>query len=185
VARAADLGLGGGRCADRRDGAEIYHGRQRRDVGPGANVAIPREVVLELGGYDERLGAGTRFGGAEDNDIGLRLLDAGCEVRHIPDAVMLHRAWRSREARLRLRWAYALGKGAFYAKHAHLHDPYTLRRLRDDIGSRSRRLLRAGIRRPRSLAGEAVTIVGLLSGFLSWTVLERVPRAAGRPRAQR
>src|SRR5215216_2756714 len=75
---------------------EVFRGRQPRQVVPGPNVALPREVMLQIGGYDERLGAGTRFPGAEDHDLSMRLLDAGCEVRHVPEAVVLHRSWRAR-----------------------------------------------------------------------------------------
>ena len=67
-----------------RDDAGRLSGPQPLDVVPGANVALPRELVLALGGYDERLGAGTRFASADDNDIGQRLLAAGCEVHHVP-----------------------------------------------------------------------------------------------------
>ncbi len=36
----------------------VARGPQPRDVMPGANVAVHRDEVLALGGYDERLGAG-------------------------------------------------------------------------------------------------------------------------------
>ena len=60
----------------------VARGPQPRDVMPGANVAVHRDEVLALGGYDERLGAGTRFGAADDNDMGHRLLRAGATIRH-------------------------------------------------------------------------------------------------------
>jgi GT2 family glycosyltransferase len=152
----------------------IYRGRQPNDVMPGANVAVPRSLVLELGGYDERLGAGTRFSAADDNDMGFRLLEAGCELRHVPEAVAFHRPWRSGGERLRLRWRYGRGKGAFYAKHLRLSDRFMWRRLAADIGSRARRAGAAVPRRPRTVVGEAVSVGGILSGALSWAIREVV-----------
>jgi GT2 family glycosyltransferase len=152
-----------------------FRGRQWSDVMPGANVAVDRDVVLALGGYDERLGPGTRFGAAEDNDLGFRLLEAGFEIRHVPEAVVLHRAWRSRGNRLRLRWHYGRGKGAFYAKHLSLVDRFILQRLTRELGRRSRRIVVAVPRSPATVIGEAVSIGGTLSGGVAWMLRERVP----------
>jgi GT2 family glycosyltransferase len=152
----------------------VFRGRQPNDVMPGANVAVPRGLVLELGGYDERLGAGTRFSASDDNDMGFRLLEAGCEVRHVPEAVAFHRPWRSSGARLRLRWRYGRGKGAFYAKHLRRTDRFMWRRLAADVGARLRRGGAALPRRPRTVVGEAVSVAGILSGALSWVIRERV-----------
>ena len=151
-----------------------FRGRQPNDVMPGANVAVPRGLVLELGGYDERLGAGTRFSAADDNDMGFRLLEAGCELRHVPEAVAYHRPWRSGGQRLGLRWRYGRGKGAFYAKHLRRSDAFMWRRLATDLGSRARRAGAALPRRPRTVVGEAVSVAGILSGALSWTFRETV-----------
>lgn len=160
--------------------AAVYRGRQPLDVVPGANVALPRRVVLELGGYDERLGAGTRFAAADDNDIGLRLLEAGCEVRHVPGAVVYHRAWRTPRELVRMRWDYGRGKGAFYAKHATLRDRWILRRAAADLGRRLARAARALPRRPRAAAGELVTLAGTVAGALDWLVTVRLAAALRR-----
>lgn len=152
--------------------AERFRGLQPRDVVPGANVALFRDAVRDVGGFDERLGAGTRFGAADDNDIGLRLLDAGCEVRHVPDAVMIHRAWRDEGEGLRLRWRYGRGKGAFYAKHLGREDRYARTRLRRELGLRVRRIA-AAVRSPAALAGEAAYLAGLLSAVAEWRLRER------------
>ncbi len=114
----------------------VFRGRQSFLPVPGANVAVPRIVMIEIGGYDERLGAGTRFPGAEDHDASVRLLDARCEVRHVPEAVVVHRAWRSLRDLIRLRWRYARGTGALHAKHAGLRDRYTLERAGTEIHTR-------------------------------------------------
>jgi GT2 family glycosyltransferase len=134
-----------------------------------------RELVLELGGYDERLGAGTPFGAADDNDLGHRLLVAGAEVHHVPAAVVLHRAHRGQGDLVRLRWRYGRGKGAFYAKHASARDRHILRRARADVLRRLRRATTAVVRAPRTTAGELLVLAGMTSGALLWLIRERVP----------
>jgi hypothetical protein len=153
----------------------VFRGRQPLDVVPGANVAVHRELVLALGGYDERLGAGTRYSAADDNDMGFRLLEAGCEVRHVPGAVVLHRAWRSGSDLVRLRWDYGRGKGAFYAKHLHRHDNFMFRRLTADVRRRLGKALRAVPSSPSTAAAELVSIGAVLSGTCSWLARERIP----------
>jgi len=157
----------------------VYRGRQPMQVVPGPNVAIPRAVMVEIGGYDERLGAGTRFPSAEDHDLSLRLLDAGCEVRHVPEAVVLHRAWRARRDVVRLRWGYARGVGGFYAKHAGIRDRHTLERACREIGRRARRALTSIPGSPRTVVRELLTIAGLVVGALEWTVRYRLGRRGG------
>lgn len=157
-----------------REEPAVYRGLQPLDIVPGANVALRREFVLALGGYDERLGAGTRFSAADDNDIGHRLLLAGAEVHHVPAAIVLHRAWRSERELLLLRWRYGRGKGAFYAKHAGLRERWVLRRAARDVATRLRRAARNAARRPRSSAGELVALAGITSGALEWVLRERL-----------
>lgn len=151
----------------------VYRGPQAIDVMAGANVAVRRDFVLGLGGYDERLGPGTRFSAAEDNDLGHRLLLAGGEVHYVPAAVVLHRAWRAQGEVVRLRWRYGRGKGAFYAKHAGLRDGRMLGRAANDVGSRLRRAARAAMREPRATVGELLSLGGMASGALDWLVRER------------
>jgi glycosyltransferase involved in cell wall biosynthesis len=160
---------------------EVFRGRQPRQVVPGPNVALPRHVMLEIGGYDERLGAGTRFPGAEDHDLSLRLLDAGCEVRHVPEAVVLHRSWRARPDVVRLRWGYARGVGAFYAKHASLRDRHTLERAAREARSRMRRAVTSAVSAPANTARELLTLAGLLAGAVEWSLRYRLGRRRGSP----
>jgi GT2 family glycosyltransferase len=161
----------------------VYRGPQTLDVIPGANLAVRREFVLAVGGYDERMGAGTRFGGAEDNDVGHRLLLAGGEVRFVPAAVTWHRAWRPHRDLIKLRWRYGRGKGAFYAKHA--RDPHVRRRARADVALRLRRAARLVPRAPRRAAGDLLTLAAIGTGAADWLLLERhrgSTRATGRRR---
>lgn len=165
-----------------RETPDVYRGAQPADVVPGANVALPRELVLALGGYDERLGAGTRYGAADDNDMGHRLLLAGCEVRHVPEAVVFHRAWRPQNELVGLRWRYGRGKGAFYAKHIAGGDRHMLGRLRSDAGRRLRAAGAAAVRSPRTTVAELITLGAMASGALQWLLIEGFERQDGEAR---
>lgn len=160
----------------------VYRGPQARDVVPGANVAFYPETVLALGGYDERLGAGTRFASADDNDMGHRLLVAGGEVHFLPDAVVFHRAWRAPGELVRLRWGYGRGKGAFFAKHAGIRDGHILKRAAIEAGRRLKRAVTSLPRSPRTSAAELVSLGGLLFGALDWLLFVRLPQALRRAR---
>ena len=74
------------------------------------NMACPREAVLALGGFDERI---VPF--AEDNDFCFRWVRAG-RLRHVPEIVVWHHAWRSPEQMERLYFVLQ-GNGIFYAKY--------------------------------------------------------------------
>lgn len=52
---------------------------------PTCNLAYPRELLDELGGFDETI---PFFG--EDTDLGLRAERAGAELRFVPEALVLH-----------------------------------------------------------------------------------------------
>ena len=151
-----------------------YRGRLAVDVLAGGNMAAWRATLVEIGLFDERLGAGAAFPAAEDNDLGFRLLEAGYEIVYVPEALAVHRAWRPERQHLVYRWRYGLGKGGFYSKHA-------LRgRMRGDIAPRVRRLPR-GMRpgRRRAAAGDLAYVAGILAGAASWVWKERVRRRGG------
>ena len=102
----------------------IFRGRALPwQVGSGGNFAIKRTWLFRIGGYDERLGAGSPGKAAEDTDIFYRLLQAGAAIYYQPEAVVYHE--RQDAARLlRSFWNYSYGIGAFVAKHARKGDLY-------------------------------------------------------------
>ena len=67
----------------RRWGAPVWR------IGAGANMAFRRDVFARLGGFDERLGAGTS-GCSEDSEMWYRVLHAGGACRYDPSAVVHH-----------------------------------------------------------------------------------------------
>jgi GT2 family glycosyltransferase len=77
--------------------------------GTGANFAVDRQLVLDLGGFDEALGVGTRTQGGEDLEMFVRVLRAGHSLRYEPSAVVWH--VHSRDERALRRTVFGYGKG--------------------------------------------------------------------------
>jgi GT2 family glycosyltransferase len=153
----------------------IYQGRVMVDPVAGGHMAAYRSVLLEMGGFDERLGPGTPFRAAEDNDLGFRMLEAGYCVMFVPEAVVYHRAWRRNTAFFALRWTYGVGQGAFYAKFLTWRDYHMLRRW----GSEVRYYLRHPTRllRERQWAiGYLIYFLGTLYGAGRWVLTQRIGR---------
>lgn len=85
--------------------------------GTGANFAVDRELVLDLGGFDEALGAGSPAGGGEELDVFVRVLRAGRPLVYEPSAVVWHvHRDDARSARRQL-FAYGAGLTAFLTKY--------------------------------------------------------------------
>jgi GT2 family glycosyltransferase len=150
-----------------------YTGRIDRDPLGGGNMAMYRSGFDVVGLFDERLGAGGRYPAADDNDFGLRLLEAGFTIVYVPEAIVYHRAWRSRWRYPVVRWRYGRGKGGFYGKHLGLSERHIQRRLARDVGRRLRRLPSNALRNPRQAVGDLAYIAGLASALAQWLVTER------------
>ena len=166
----------------------VYAGRIGTDVLAGGNMALTPSTFAAVGGFDERLGAGSRFPAAEDNDFGHRVLEAGGRIVYVPGAVLYHRAWRPGRDYWKVRWAYGRGKGGFYSKHASLRDPYVLKRMLRDVGWRALRFPWHLLRHPRHASGDPFYVGGLVAGVVAWNLGRHgarsaaiVPRPAPRP----
>jgi GT2 family glycosyltransferase len=159
-----------------REAPAIYQGRIGTDVLAGGHMAAYRSTFDEIGGFDERLGAGTSFPAADDNDLGFRLLEAGLRIAYVPEAVVYHRAWRAEADYLPMRWKYGLGKGGYYAKYLSLKDRYMLRRMLHDIGHRIYGLPLRLRHQRRTVYGDPAYILGIVVGAMRWLLTQ--PRAA-------
>jgi GT2 family glycosyltransferase len=84
--------------------------------GTGANLAFDRDVLTELGGFDEALGAGSLTRGGEDLDVFVRILRAGRAIASEPAAVVWHHHRADRSALLRQMFGYGTGMSAYLAK---------------------------------------------------------------------
>lgn len=81
----------------------------------GANMAFRRELFRDLGGFDERLGAGTPFP-CEDIEFCARASDRGWPGGYFPGPTVHHHHGRKGEEARSLRRDYARGRGAYYLK---------------------------------------------------------------------
>lgn len=83
----------------------------------GANMAIRREVVRALGGFDPLFGPGTRCMSAEDIEYVARAVWAGWPARYDPRPVVAHHHGRKPGPDTeRYRRTYDYGRGAYYTK---------------------------------------------------------------------
>lgn len=145
-----------------------YKGRIWKDVLWSNNMAMSRSVIDDIGFFDERLGPGTAFPAAEDNDYGFRLLEAGYQIIYIPSAVIYHRDWRPKKDYISLRWKYGVGRGAYYAKYFSWHDRYTFIRMIRDVREHIAACFHS-IRGDRLKShGDLVLAGGILFGTCGW-----------------
>jgi GT2 family glycosyltransferase len=149
---------------------QTFRGRISTDVLVSCNMAMHSSTFYKIGGFDERLGPGTRFPAAEDNDYGYRLLEAGFEIRYSPEASIFHRAWRGGKEYFSSRWGYGRGKGGFYTKHSRLIDGFMLRRMLGDVFIRFTRFPWRFIHKPRLAIGDLYYAFGIIVGSIDWFV---------------
>ena len=97
------------------------------DAGSGGNILAPRQTLIDIGGFDIRLGPGTPTRAAEDIDLLYRLTHAGTII-YQPSAVVYHAA-KSRREHLASRYPYGRGMGSMLAKHLKSGDHRTARQL--------------------------------------------------------
>ena len=147
---------------------QIYEGRIGSDVLYVQNMAIFRSAFDEIGFFDPDMGPGTTFPAAEDNDFGLRLLEAGYRILYDSSAVNYHRAWRSEDEYLWLHWNYGRGQGAYYSKHFSLRDPYMIKRMLRDIWGYLIRFPYRIVRDREQAWRDILYVGGLLYGALRW-----------------
>jgi glycosyltransferase involved in cell wall biosynthesis len=67
----------------------------RHGIGLGAGMALRREPVLSLGGFDPTFGPGSRFGSCDDWDISLRALLRGWHVDDTAARSVVHHGFRT------------------------------------------------------------------------------------------
>ncbi len=136
-------------------------------------MAMYRSAARDIGGFDVRIGPGTAFPAAEDNDFGFRLLKAGYQIIYVPGAVIYHRSFREEKTFLPLRWNYRVGRGAFYAKYFSLKDTYLLRRMVRDVKTHILLFIfRFRTERVKAL-GDAALAFGIIYGAIKWLMTQR------------
>jgi GT2 family glycosyltransferase len=160
-----DLGLLFGRVVlrpeDRARGyAAEFEPPRRREVrgalpephlawGVGANMAIRRSVLDQLGAFDIALGAGAAFFAGEDLDFTLRALAAGFKMVHTPLTSVVHLGVREGADAGRLLREYGIGLGATLGKHVRLGTDGAARLLAGWLALHGRRVVGNALRGDR------------------------------------
>lgn len=112
-------------------------------VGTGANFAARREWLLHVGGFDERLGAGSAGLAGEDAELLYRLLVAGATITYVPEAIIYHER-QGMTQRLASRRSYGHGIGALCALWLRGGDLFSIRMLASWFRQQLRGIIRAG-----------------------------------------
>jgi GT2 family glycosyltransferase len=111
--------------------------------GTGANFAFKTDVLRDLGGFDEVLGAGALAGGGEDLDVFVRTVLAGYAIAYEPAAIVWHEHRPELRQLQRQLFSYGVGLAAFATKYM------SSRRTARDVLVR----LPDGLRRLQAIAG--------------------------------
>ena len=93
---------------DNRDDSPLYP-YSPGIFGAGANFAMTRTALKELGGFDEALGAGTISGGGEDLDMFMRVILGGHRLVYEPSAIVWHFHRTDLAELARQMWSYGTG----------------------------------------------------------------------------
>jgi glycosyltransferase involved in cell wall biosynthesis len=172
VAAAAEVGPGAS-LLDRRELVRYAGIQDPAGIGHGANMAFRRSALLELGPFDELLGAGAPLRSAEDADMLHRCLAHGWSGVYDPRALVTHEQWRAGREIVSLRYGYGLGNGAFRAKAARRRPRPGLALLAGSLWTHglapTLRALRE--RRIRSLAGTLSWTAGMCVGMARGAIL--------------
>lgn len=92
----------------------IWQKRSARGI--GASLAIRRDIVISMGGYDNNLGPGAYFQDGDDIDLVTRAILKGWWVYETHEVAVTHygfRTWQEGKALTKRNW---IGIGATYAK---------------------------------------------------------------------
>jgi GT2 family glycosyltransferase len=85
-------------------------------LGSGANMAFRRATLMELGGFDPALGAGTRARGGDDLSAFFEVIQRGHRLVYEPAAVVSHRHAGDLRALKRQVYGYGVGLTAYLTK---------------------------------------------------------------------
>ncbi|MCA3350578.1 MAG: glycosyltransferase [Roseomonas sp.] len=81
------------------------------------NLFLPRHLMLALGGFDERLGPGTRWGSAEGNDLVCRAMASGAVAQYDAGLRIIHPDKRLTEVAVSRAASYGRGLGFVLRRH--------------------------------------------------------------------
>ena len=140
----------------------------------GAYFAASKELFVSLRPkpFDERLGVGTKFPGADDTDFAYRVIRAGYLIVYEPKILAYHhpepRSWR------KMHYDYSIGYGAYMGKYLLEGDIIMLidfvRCMIGNIVKGFRSLIK--LQEPEGSA-RLLANLGLVNGFVRWIFSEK------------
>jgi glycosyltransferase involved in cell wall biosynthesis len=110
---------------------QLRSGAPPWDVGHSSNMAVARRALIDVGGFDERIGPGS--GGVpagEDADLIARLLAAGYTLATGTGQPVRHAPWRTDEEQASTLLAYERGAGVWLGAALRARRAATARHLR-------------------------------------------------------
>ena len=132
----------------------------------GFNMALRRNVIDAVGGFDEELGAGGSYRAAEDTDIMYRVMRAGWLVACRDDITVVHDDWRTDREEIRTHWSYGVGAGAQTAKHQESGDDQAALIAMSEARKHAYWFVRHLVRlRSGQAALQAAYLSGMVSGY--------------------
>jgi GT2 family glycosyltransferase len=156
--------------------------------GTGANFAIRRSAVDDLGGFDPVLGAGGPGRGGEDLDMFLRVILAGGRICYLPSSLVWHQHRSDVEALSEQIYSYGHGLGAYLAKQLiSRRMPVSL--LGRGLGhagvvlGRARQASRAGQMRARGRRLALIEARGVVVGALRYRRVARRTSRTAKPQS--
>ena len=82
----------------------------------GCNFGFEREIIKEVGRFNENFGPGSKYMSSDDNEWAYRVLKTGHTIYYEPTAIVVHRSWRSADQDREHMRTYGFAAGAFIAK---------------------------------------------------------------------
>ena len=104
-----------------------WHPLKTWTFGVSANMAIQKDILQKLGGFDEVLGPGTLPGGGDDLDIFYRVIRAGHSLQYAPDYLVFHRHRREKKDLRDQYWTWGMGLMTFLGKSFRNDPTYRLK----------------------------------------------------------
>ena len=105
------------------DGKKLSY-RQVIRYCPSPAISFPKEIISDLGEFDEEFGVGAKYGAGEETDLIMRAMHRGYAVRYFSDVKAKHPHEKLAEsvpaADNKKKCSYSFGFGAMYEKHFHL-----------------------------------------------------------------
>lgn len=148
---------------------ELEQWRRFRDsTASSITLFFRTNVIVKLGGFDQRLGVGCWYGAGEETDVVIRALSDSYRMKRL-DTARVHHAFSNSDSKgaaasfLRAR-TRSRGTGALYAKHK-FEWLVIMRGLTAPFIH--------AIMGKQAIAAAAGTVIGRFEGFLRWQTTER------------